>query len=410
MSEPLSPFALAVLIIGLIAVAAGPLRIGLRRIGLPEVVGYIALGLLLATADAALPFLPREARNGLDTLAAAGLVILLFRVGLESHPKKLIRQLPRASFALVGNILVSAGLGYAAARYLIGTALLPAIFLAVALAATSVVVSLAVWQDEEKVDGDEGALLLDLAELDDLVAVLLLAVLLALAPAVHGLSDGSRPPEVLALAGWLLVKLAGFAALCVAFAHYAEARFTGWLNRRDSRASSIVPVAGVAFVIAAIAEALGFSLAIGALFAGLAFSGDPKRVRLDRAFETLFRFFVPFFFVGIGVDVAVGSLGASVGLGALLLIVAVVGKVIGTALPLVAVTGSSGALLIGISMVPRAEIAMVVMERGRALGEWAVTPELFNAMVFVSLGTCLLTPPLVRYLLRRRGAPDEKQR
>lgn len=155
-------------------------------------------------------------------------------------------------------------------------------------------------------------------------------------------------------------------------------------------------------MIAALAEALGFSLAVGALFAGLAFSRDPRRLRLDRAFETLFRFFVPFFFVGIGLAVPVGGMGAALGIGGLLLGVAVIGKVAGTALPLVAVTGGSGALLIGVSMVPRAEIALIVMERGRALGDWAVPPELYGAMVLVSLGACLLAPPVVRYLLGAR--------
>lgn len=402
MSEPFSPFALAVLMVGLIAAANAPLRIGLRRIGVPDVVGYMMLGLGLGAADTAVPFLPGEARHGLETLAAAGLVILLFRVGLESHPKKLIDQLPRASLALIGNILASAGLGYAAARYLIGTELVPALFAAVALAATSVGVSLAVWREAGAVASDEGALLLDLAELDDLAAVLLLAMLLALAPALHGLSDGGTVGGVLMLTASLLAKLAGLAALCLAFAHYAEARFTGWLNRHDSLEGSIVPVAGAALVIAAISEALGLSLAIGALFAGLAFSRDRKRVRLDRAFESLYRFFVPFFFVGIGLAVTAGSLGTALGIGGLLLAVAVVGKIAGTALPLVAATGGSGALLIGVSMVPRAEIAMIVMERGRALGDWAVPPELYGAMVLVSLGTCLVTPPVVRHLLRRR--------
>lgn len=407
MTELAAPLPLAVLVIGLIAVATAPVRIGLDRLGVPDIVGYLALGLGLSLADAGFPFLSGEIRHGLETLAAVGVVILLFRVGLESHPQKLIAQLPRASLALVGNVLASLALGYAAARFLIGTGLLPALFVAVAFSATSVGVSLAVWRSEGAIDSDEGALLLDLAELDDLAAVLMLALLLALAPAIQGLSDGSTVPGVLGLTGWLLLKLAGFAALCLAFAHYVEARFTAWLDRFDSLAGSIVPVAGSAFVIAALAEVLGFSLAIGALFAGLAFSRDPKRVRLDRAFESLYRFFVPFFFVGIGLEVAVGALGTSLMLGALLLVVAILAKVVGTALPLVAATGGGGALLIGASMVPRAEIAMIVMERGRALGEWAVSPELYGAMVVVSLGTCLITPPMVRHLIRRRRIGEQ---
>lgn len=402
MSDGASPFALAVLMIGLVAVAAAPLRAGLARVGVPDVVGYLLIGLVVSAADAEFSFLSSEVRHGLDTLAAVGVVVLLFRVGLESHPKKLIRQLPKASLALLGNVLASAVLGYVVVRYLIGSPPLPAIFVAIALTATSVGVSLAVWRDMGAMNTENGALLLDLAELDDLSGVLLLAMLLALAPVIHGTADAGTSPAAHVVAGWLLVKLAGFGALCLAFAHYVERPITRWLRRIDTRAISIVPVAGIGFVIAAVAEVLGFSLAIGALFAGLAFSRDPERVRLDRAFETLFRFFVPFFFVGIGLNVAIASLPVALSLGSILLIIAIVGKVAGTALPLVAATGGSGALLIGVSMVPRAEIAMIVMERGQALGDWAVPPDLFGAMVFVSLGTCLLTPPVIRYLLRRQ--------
>lgn len=406
MTEWPSTPALAVLTVGLVAVLAHPVRILLRRYAVPDVVGYLLLGLALGAVDSRLPFLTEGARHGLETLAAVGLVILLFRVGLESHPQKLVRQLPNAGFALLGNIALSAALGYAAVRYLIGMDVMPSVFAAVALTATSVGVSLAVWRDVGAIGSDEGALLLDLAELDDLSAVLLLALLLALAPALQG--AGGEAPWLPGLAGGLLVKLAGFAALCVIFAHYLEARFTAWLNRSDGIAGSIVPVAGLAFVIAALAELLGFSLAVGAIFAGLAFSRDPKRVRLDRAFETLYRFFVPFFFVGIGLDVAIDALGASLAIGGLLLVVAIAGKIAGTALPLVAASGGSGALLIGVSMVPRAEIAMIVMERGQALGGWAVPAALYGGMVFVSLGTCMLTPPVIRYLLSRRGRGSRK--
>lgn len=401
MSDGSSPLAVAVLVIGLVAVVATPVRIFLARIGVPDVVGYLLIGLALGTVDAEAPFLSRETRHGLDTLAAAGIVVLLFRAGLESHPSKLMRQLPKAGIALIGNILASAVLGYAAARYVIGTQPIPAAFVAIALSATSVGVSVAVWRDADAIDSERGALLLDLAELDDVASVLLLAMLLALAPIIHGDVEGRTGPQVLAAAGWLIAKLTGFGAGCLAFANYAEERLTRWLGRFDAAAVPIIPVAGLAFVIAALAEQLGFSLAIGALFAGLAFSRDPERVRLDRAFDTLFRFFVPFFFVGIGLNVAVSSLFTAFALGGILLVVAIVGKVAGTALPLVAALGGSSALLIGVSMIPRAEIAMIVMDRGRALGDWAVSPEIYGGMVAVALGTCLLTPPIVHYLLRR---------
>ena len=56
-------------------------------------------------------------------------------------------------------------------------------------------------------------------------------------------------------------------------------------------------------------------------------------------------------------------------------------------------------VLIGVSMVPRAEIAMVVMSEGRTLGDWAVPPELFSAMVLVVIATSVAAPLLIARML-----------
>lgn len=408
-----SPIALAVFVIGGVTLLATLGRAGFERIGLPGVVAYLLIGLALGAAHQSFGLLNGELAHGLEVLAATGVVILLFRIGLESNPTTLLQELPAASVALIGSIVPSAALGYLSVRYLLGAPVLPALFVSIALTATSLGVSLAVWRDLGALDTREGALLLDLGELDDIAAVVLLALLLSLTPFLR---DG-RPVELgavlLAEGGGLVVKLALLATLCLLFALFVERRLTRWLGRVDAAKAPVVPVAGLGFMFAGLAGVLGFSLAIGALFAGLAFTRDPHKVRLDHAFETLSRFFVPFFFVGIGVKVDIGQLGPAVGGGLLLLAVAVVAKVGGTAIPVLASVGAASALVVGVSTVPRAEIAMIVMERGLSLGEWAVPAELYGAMVFVALCTCLLTPPVVRYLLlrqRRRTAVARRRR
>ena len=85
----------------------------------------------------------------------------------------------------------------------------------------------------------------------------------------------------------------------------------------------------------------------------------------------------------------------------MLLLVGVLGKVIGAGLPALLTTGATGALLIGVSMVPRAEIAMVIGQQARQLGDWAMPPELYSGIAFVSLVTCLTTPFAVRALLKK---------
>ncbi|MDH3703024.1 MAG: cation:proton antiporter [Alphaproteobacteria bacterium] len=401
MNNGLPDVAFAVFVIGAIVVSATLARPVLDRFGLPDVVGYIVIGMALSAIDYKVGMVSHDIQAALNVLAAAGVIILLFRVGLESNPAKLIDQLPNAGVTLIGSIVPSGLLGYLAARYLIGTDPLPALFAGVALTATSVGVSISVWRELGAIDTDSGALLLDLAELDDMAAIVMLAALLSIAPLFFGAVGQDLATSVGVFAGWLVIKMAALIATCLVFARYFESRVRRWLGRIEGGPAPVISVAGIGFMIAALAGWLGFSLAVGALFAGLAFSRDSDRVKLDRSFETLYRFFVPFFFVGIGLSVEISILPAAVGVGAILLLAAVIGKVAGTALPVLLTSSGMSGLLIGTSMVPRAEIAMIVIERGRALGDWAVTPELYTGMVIVTLGTCLISPPVVRYLLLR---------
>jgi Kef-type K+ transport system membrane component KefB len=133
-------------------------------------------------------------------------------------------------------------------------------------------------------------------------------------------------------------------------------------------------------VISAVAGLLDLSLAMGAFFAGIVFSRDPKAVKLDSSFGALVDFFVPFFFIGIGMNLEVAGFHSALGLGAVLFVIAVMGKVFGNGVLSLKITGWTSAALISLSMVPRAEIAMVVMQRGYQLGDWAVPQEVFSAI------------------------------
>jgi Kef-type K+ transport system membrane component KefB len=94
-----------------------------------------------------------------------------------------------------------------------------------------------------------------------------------------------------------------------------------------------------------------------------------------------------------------GAMPGALGLGLALTAVAVVGKVVGSAVPVWPSLGRQRALAVGVSMVPRAEIALFVAEQGRSLGVGAV-PEVIHGAVFVVVAlTCTLTPPVLRRLL-----------
>lgn len=147
MSEQGLSYPLLIFLLGGIIVVTICIRSGLRRIGLPSLVGFMLLGLLLRLADARGHFLSSEIEEILNFLANVGVIILLFRVGMESNLKGLLKQIRHASIVWTGDVIFSGFLGYAISHYVLGFDFIPSIFVGIALTATSVGVSISVWQE-----------------------------------------------------------------------------------------------------------------------------------------------------------------------------------------------------------------------------------------------------------------------
>lgn len=388
---------LSILLIGVAIVIATGLGAALERMVLPPLIGFIALGLGISYLDQWVG-IPESGLLVVEFLARAGIIALLFKIGLESKLQTLLSQLRGASLVWASDIVLSAGLGFGVANWLLGFELIPSIIAATALSATSVGIPTRLWQSDDLLESDEGARFLDVAELDDVSAVVLMAILFAVLPEIR--EGTAEVGPVLGLLGWFTVKLALFGAGCAAFSLYLEKRLTHWLQRVG--APSAPPIIGISFIIAAIGALLGFSEAIGAFFAGLAFSRDPDRVKLDASIDPLHDLLSPFFFIGIGAAIPLDSLSGGLLPGLALAGAAIVGKVIGAGVPNISAFGWSGALLIGVSMVPRAEISMVVIQRGSELGSWATPESLFSAIVLVSLLTSTIAPMVMRRWLLPR--------
>lgn len=388
------------LCVGAFIVGSILVRAWFARIGVPSLIGFLFLGFLLRLADDSLALISQQGLEILDFLARIGVFVLLFRVGLESNLHGLISKLPRAAPIWLGNVVLSGVPAYLVSVYLLDLATVPGLFVAVALTATSMAVSAEVWREAGALNSANGETFVDVAELDDLSGVALMALLLAVAPVLRT-GDNDTTIAIAATTSLALVlKAAGFLALCYLIARYGEAYISRAL-KRTGEPDSILLVVGCGILVAAFASLFGFSMAIGALFAGLIFSRDPEAVKLETLFLPLHALFAPFFFIAIGLKIDPGSLGSAAGIGGALLVVAVLGKVIGAGWPALMSTGIAGAALIGVSMVPRAEIAMVIAQQGSELGDWAVPPEVYSALALISVVTCLVSPIAMRWILRR---------
>jgi Kef-type K+ transport system membrane component KefB len=405
MSDQVDHLWLLAALVGAIIVLSVIIRRGFEALGLPALVGYLLLGMLLAGINNGAPFLGTGARHVIEFLGSIGVFCLLFRVGLDSKIGELVAQLGRAIRIWIGNVAISGGIGYLAARYILDYALVPSLFVAVALTATSLAVCLGTWREVDALKTRSGSLLIDVAELDDVSGIAFMILLFGIAPALVG-GDGPLLPLIGETLLAIIVKAALFMAACVLFARYLERPMTAFFERIEPAPDPMLPVVGVGVMIAAAADGLGFSIPVGALFAGLVFSRDPEAVKVNASFTSLYDLFTPFFFVWIGLSLDPGSMtvvGAVAA--AVIFAAAATGKVVGTMLPAWPLIGAGSALLIGVSMVPRAEIAMVIVAEGRRLGDWAMPLSLYEAVVLASAATCVVAPVITRIMLRRAPPP-----
>jgi len=400
MNEAQLNIPLLILLFGVVLVIVILIRGGLRKISIPAIVGFMILGFLIRLLNNQTGCLEGGGFEIFEFLAKIGVIAILFRIGLESNIRGLLKQLKSASLVWVGNVAVNVVLGFAVPYYILGIDVIPSMFIAAALTATSVGISVAVWRERNQLDSKNGELLVDVAELDDISGIVLMIILFAVAPQIKGDAMAHIFPTVASAVGIVVFKLVIFGGACLLFSLYLEQRITSFFEKFAGRPYRILVVAGVGFIMAAIAGLLQFSLAIGAFFAGLAFSRDPDSVKLDRSFGPIYTLFGPFFFIGIGIAIEVSSLAGGFGLGLLLFIIAVISKIVGS-FPAYFTSGLIGAVLIGFSMVPRAEIAMIIMQHGRNQGDWAVGPDIYTAMVLVSIMTCIISPIVVGRLLDR---------
>lgn len=390
-----------VLLVAVVIILTLLVKAWLHRTVVPPLVGYLLLGVILRWLDDEGALVSEQSAAILRFLGEIGLFTLLFKVGLESNLAGLIAQLRRASLVWLANILGSGVMSYLAAYYLLGLGLLPSLVVGVAFTATSVGVTAQMWDDAGALNTTNGNLLLDVAELDDISAVVLMALLFAVLPEMRqGPAPGLWGTVALTTVIFTL-KLIGFAALCLLFSVHGERRFTAYFRRLEKPPEPMLMIAGVALFFAALAGLWGFSLAVGAFLAGLVFSRDPATLKMETSFLPLHDLFSPFFFISIGLAVDPAVFHQALALGLALAAVAVGGKVLANGLPVWGLGSLPAGVLVGASMVPRAEIALVIMHRGQQLGPWAVPTHLYTATVVVTFITCIAAPLTVRYLLRR---------
>ena len=382
------------LLLAVILVAAKLLGELAERMGQPAVVGELLAGVLLGPSVVGYidPTLP-----SLHLLAEIGVVLLLFGIGLETDLKKLLSVGGAAFTVAVVGVVLPFALGYWVAHAL-GLELLPAIVAGAALTATSVGITARVLSDLGKLQSVEGQIVLGAAVIDDVIGLVILAI-------VSDLVAGNEP-SMLGVARTTAVAF-GFLAAAVLIGRFVVPPVFALVARTGKEHTLATMALVLAFLLAVLASEVGSALIVGAFAAGLVLAPTEHAPVIERGIVRLANVFVPIFFVAVGAAVDVRTFGSRevVVVGLALTGVAIVGKFVAGFAP---VWVRANKTLIGVGMVPRGEVGLIFAQTGLTAG--VLNAGTYSALMLMVLVTTFIAPPLLRQLITRgdarRSAPD----
>ena len=388
--------------IALILISTKVLGLFSKKIKLPQVVGALIAGVIMGPA--CLGWIHNT--EMLSCLSEIGVIVLMFAAGLETDINELKRT-GKASFliALIGVIVPM--LGGAAAAYFFndsvdGNKMLQNIFIGIILTATSVSITVETLKEMGKLSTPAGNAILGAAIIDDILGIIALTMVISMADSSVSI-------------GMVLLKILGFFVFTFVAAvgyHYA---FKKWTDNNPVKLRRYVVISfAFCLVLAYCAEEFfGVADITGAFFAGLAISGTNKADYVTKRFDTLsYLLLSPIFFASIGLKVVLPKMNLEIVLFTVIIcLVAVLTKVIGCGLGAkICKYSNKEALQIGVGMISRGEVALIVANKGEAVG--LMSDKFFAPIVIMVVLTTIITPVLLKVVFKDKndaGKAEEKE-
>jgi Kef-type K+ transport system membrane component KefB len=358
-----------------------------QRLKLPAVVGEIAAGIVVG--GSVLGWI--EINEPLEVLAEIGAILLLFSVGLETRIGDLRRVGRAATLTGIGGVILPFILGAAWAS-LSGMNTPKALFVASAFVATSAGITARVLKDLGVLNHTASRVILGAAVIDDILAMLLLAVVTSL--------QGGGSVGLVSLAV-VFVQAIGFVALVALVGTRVMRRSSPWLEVPINPLSPLTIALAICLGLALAATFLGLAAIIGAFLAGMAAAETTQRESLEKQLRPILAFLVPFFFVVTGAKVVISDLASLSTLAALAVVtvLAIIGKLVGSGLGALSL-GRKNALIVGTGMVPRGEVGIIIASLGQQAGIF--TGPIYAIIIAMSLLTSIVAPPVLGALIKEK--------
>ena len=393
-------FFLALLIILLTARVFAELA---TRLQAPSVIGELFAGVLLGPS--LLGWI--EPTEAIRLMAGIGIILLLFEVGLETDVKRLVRTGLESIFVALAGFILPFLFGFGLAYGPFELPLLVSLFIGGTLTATSIGITVRVLSDLKRQHSKEGQVVLGAAVLDDVMGVVLLALLYEFSIG-GGVSLVNTGKVLIFVAAFFVLAPAAAKLMSVVIKHFDA----------SSEIPGLIPTTIVSLVLffAWLAHAVGAPELLGGFAAGLALSrrfflplgvalhaDEAFAERIETQMKPIVQLFTPIFFVMVGLSLNLREIDWSspfIWLFSLsLLIAAVAGKLFGA---LLLKESWPVRWMIGTAMIPRGEVGLIFAELGRESG--ILSNEVYAGMVIVIALTTLLPPFVMKWYYRRYGA------
>ncbi len=377
-----------------------------ERAGQPAVLGELLAGVILGgSVLGVIPPTGTEIGDLVHLFAEIGVSILLFEIGLETDLKEMFRVGPAASGVALVGVLLPFGLGFfywyfanptiGAHPVGVGFAVV-AIFVGATLTATSVGITARVLSDLHKMHTPEARIIIGAAVIDDVLGIVILAVVTGLA--------GGVVIGVLSVSKIFLFAV-GFLVLAVVVGNWAAPVLFDLVDRMRVRGVLLVSAFCFALLLAALASLAGSAMIIGAFAAGIVLSSTNQFDAVVERIEPVADVFTPIFFVAVGAPVNVGLfIPASddfnlqvLAVGGTLTVIAIIGKLVAG---YVVRRPDVEKIIVGVGMVPRGEVGLIFAALGLTAG--ILSNAVYSAILIMVIASTFLVPPVLKVLFGRQ--------
>lgn len=385
-----------------------------ERMGQPAVLGELIAGIILGNL-VLFGFTGAEALKTnvvIAALAELGVIILLFEVGLESNLKEMKAVGLSAMLVATAGVIVPFLLGWAVAYYFIPEeATLAHIFIGATLCATSIGITARVLKDMGKLSTKEARIILGAAVIDDVLGMLILAV-------VSGAIKAAGAGTTLAMLDIVIIaaKAIGFLVIGILLGQLVIPYLFKGANKLEGRGVLLAVSLALCFFMSWAASKVGLAPIIGAFAAGLIldevhfeYLHDHTKHDLIDLLAPVSSILAPIFFVVVGlkVDLSAFARPELLGFATALTIAAIIGKQICS---IAVVEKGLNRLSIGIGMIPRGEVGLIFAGIGATLmlpdATGAIQPVInsatFGVVVIMVIVTTLITPPALKWAMNRK--------